>query len=214
MKVTDELMEPSPDNVYEKKESIENNPIPTNLYKSNFSKNKKQYFKLLGTHHPLCGFYEDDVYKFGRVKLCKGCTAGYSGIYLTIGLLVTGTLPAYLYFGTLWEYFRIVLLIAPIVVLYDLQKKKKIIPRFPVRMITGVFFVLSIYTLFHINPWYMKIPLLMFIFLMGNITSLLRYKKLNKVCGSHCGDRRLDWCPYALGLEKPPELLQLLTINS
>jgi hypothetical protein len=78
----------------------------------------------------------------------------------------------------------------------------------------GFFFAISIYTIWHINPWYYKLPIAFFIFAISNIIGFLRYNKLNSVCSKHCGERRLDWCPYALGTEPAPEyLVYLETLN-
>lgn len=171
------------------------------------------YLKLLLSHHPLCGFYEDHSYHMGKVDLCKGCTAGYSGIYLAIYLLVASALPAFLIINSIQYYFQIVFVAGLIVFVYELQPKR-IIPRFPIRLIMGILFVVSIYTIFRLDNWFHKYLVALFIFVYANIIGLMRFKKLNAVCATNCGDRRLDFCQYALGLETPPELIALTTINS
>lgn len=175
----------------------------------NFYNYKSQYLKLLLAHHPLCGFYEDNFYRIGKIKFCKGCTAGYSGIIFMLFLWIFGIIPQFLIFRTLIGYFEIILIIAIIAILYDNQKKKKIIPRFPVRFLMGIASFTSLYTVFVIEPWYDKIPVIIFIILMINLIGLFRYKKLIRVCNDHCDNRRFDWCDYALGTRVPPELVEL-----
>ncbi|MHA2028904.1 MAG: hypothetical protein ACW99A_03010 [Candidatus Kariarchaeaceae archaeon] len=166
------------------------------------------YLKLLLSHHPLCGFYESHAYHVGGVGFCKGCTAGYSGIFVGIYLLFTSLLPAFLIINSVEHYFLVVFVAGLIALLYEVQPRK-IIPRFPIRFMMGTLFVVSIYTIFKLDNWFHKYMVILFVFVYGNIIGYSRYKKLQDVCKTNCGDRRLDWCEYALGLTPPPELIKL-----
>ena len=57
---------------------------------------------FLWAHHPLCERFHQDVFRIGRVHLCRSCTAAYLGmatgviLLATTSLLSTPTLPAIL----------------------------------------------------------------------------------------------------------------------
>ncbi|MCE7736880.1 MAG: hypothetical protein GPJ54_18495 [Candidatus Heimdallarchaeota archaeon] len=174
---------------------------------------RKGYLKLLLSHHPLCGFFESDTYNISKLKICKGCTAGYSGIYIGIYLFITSLIPAFLIIKSVEQYFTIVLIAGFITLLYEFQRKK-IIPRFPIRLMMGTLFIVSIYAIIKLDNWFHKYLIIMFLFFFSNIIGYSRYRKLQRVCSTNCGERRLDWCEYALGDSIPPELIQLNTFDN
>ncbi|MCH8906207.1 MAG: hypothetical protein IH840_03875 [Candidatus Heimdallarchaeota archaeon] len=166
----------------------------------------RAYYLMVFAHHPLCGFFDSHYYSIGPVKLCKGCTAGYSGLFSGLTLLILGLLPGFLLIDNIKDFLLVFGLAFTITGVYEVQKKR-VIPRFPIRFMSGTLFVVAIYSLIQIQSWFYRYMVLVFIFAVINIVGFLRFKKMNSICGTNCGDRRFDRCDYVLGLQTPPELL-------
>ena len=143
------------------------------------SQRRKGYLRLLLAHHPLCGFFEGDTYNIGKLKLCKGCTAGYSGIYITIYLFIVSLIPAFLLIKSIQQYLIIVLIAGFITILYEIQPKR-IIPRFPIRLMLGILFVVSIRTIIQLANWLHKFIIILFLFVFANIIGFPIAQKYGK----------------------------------
>lgn len=162
------------------------------------------------THHPLCEHFEDHVFNIRGIKVCRGCTMLYSGMIISIILLLIGSalsgifVPNFVAFWyadvmTLFIYeigavILLYLLVVPAVgiSLTDLPRPIKDAARF----VLGGTMALSL--LIILSPFYSTIFLRIWVLLNFIVfwfsMSYYRKKRNDKQC-NECTDKREDGCP-------------------
>ncbi|MDH5403454.1 MAG: hypothetical protein OEY49_13245 [Candidatus Heimdallarchaeota archaeon] len=168
---------------------------------------------MLFAHHPVCGYFEDDLYSLKGIKICKGCAAGYTGITIAYILNVLGIITASYLLINIRFLFYLLLVGIVITLIYELQKNKKYIPRFPIRMMMGVSFMFAIIIMRRINNIFQKIGIILLLFCIAVVIGYLRHKKMYSICRRNCYFKRYDYCEFALGIEIHPYFKKLNIIE-
>ncbi|MHA2029295.1 MAG: hypothetical protein ACXAB7_06005 [Candidatus Kariarchaeaceae archaeon] len=139
------------------------------------------------------------------MKICKGCTAGYSGVGAFVFLGIFFSSLAIFSVDEFSEYF---IYLAPVLLLTALYEilPKRVIPRFLIRILNGVTMALSILVIINMDSILERLLMIFLLFMLLNVFGYFRYQRMIKVCETNCRSRRLDWCQYVFGEETPPEL--------